>query len=82
MGEKARETVRSKFLMTRLLEQYLDLFDSFETVVRVRDNPVLVACPGPAAHATAGGGSPRSRRASRPVAHPPAAAGTSGGGSE
>ncbi|NLY73692.1 MAG: glycosyltransferase [Firmicutes bacterium] len=32
MGEKARETVREKFLLTRLLEQYLDLFNSFETV--------------------------------------------------
>lgn len=30
MGEKARESVRRKYLMTRLLEQYLDLFNSFE----------------------------------------------------
>jgi trehalose synthase len=34
MGRKARETVRQKFLLTRLLEQYLDLFGSFETVYR------------------------------------------------
>jgi len=32
MGQRARETVRRKFLLTRYLEQYLDLFNSFETV--------------------------------------------------
>ena len=32
IGRKAREKVRKHFLMTRLLEQYLDLFNSFETV--------------------------------------------------
>jgi trehalose synthase len=31
MGKKGRETVRNNFLMIRLLEQYLDLFNSFET---------------------------------------------------
>jgi trehalose synthase len=31
MGQRARQTVMKKFLMTRLLEQYLDLFNSFET---------------------------------------------------
>lgn len=36
LGQKARETVRSRFLMTRLLEQYLDLFNAFETVFRLR----------------------------------------------
>ena len=36
MGERARETVREKFLLSRLLEQYLDLFASFETVFRLR----------------------------------------------
>jgi trehalose synthase len=36
MGEKARETVRRKFLLTRYLEQYLDLFNSFETVYRLK----------------------------------------------
>jgi trehalose synthase len=35
MGRKARETVRQKFLLSRLLEQYLDLFNSFETVYRL-----------------------------------------------
>jgi trehalose synthase len=37
LGEKARETVREKFLLTRYLEQYLDLFNSFETVYRLKD---------------------------------------------
>jgi trehalose synthase len=36
LGEKARETVREKFLLTRYLEQYLDLFNSFETVYRLK----------------------------------------------
>jgi len=31
MGARGRETVKSRFLMSRLLEQYLDLFTSFET---------------------------------------------------
>ncbi len=30
MGSRAHETVRERFLMTRLLEQYLDLIDGFE----------------------------------------------------
>lgn len=34
MGEKAREKVREKFLMTRLLENYLDLLNSFESDFR------------------------------------------------
>jgi trehalose synthase len=36
MGEKARESVREKFLLTRYLEQYLDLFGSFETIFRLK----------------------------------------------
>jgi len=28
MGRKARETVRRSFLLTRYLEQHLDLFDA------------------------------------------------------
>jgi len=36
LGERAKETVRRKFLLTRYLEQYLDLFTSFETVYRLR----------------------------------------------
>jgi trehalose synthase len=35
IGEKAKETVREKFLLTRYLEQYLDLFSSFETIYRL-----------------------------------------------
>ncbi len=35
MGQKARETVKRHFLLTRYLEQYLDLFNSFETVFRL-----------------------------------------------
>jgi trehalose synthase len=31
LGEAGRETVRQKFLLSRNLEQYLDLFSSFET---------------------------------------------------
>jgi trehalose synthase len=35
MGAAAREKVRQRFLMTRYLEQYLDLFDGFETTSRI-----------------------------------------------
>src|SRR5881398_519657 len=37
MGHKARETVREKFLLTRYVEQYLDLFGAFETNFRLRE---------------------------------------------
>lgn len=37
MGARARETVRQKFLLTRYMEQYLDLFGSFEAVYSIRD---------------------------------------------
>ncbi|MDP3879055.1 MAG: glycosyltransferase [Dehalococcoidales bacterium] len=37
MGQKAREKVRQHFLLTRYLEQYLDLFSSFEPVFRLSD---------------------------------------------
>lgn len=36
MGIKAKETVKKSFLMIRLLEQYLDLFSSFETLYRLK----------------------------------------------
>ncbi len=36
MGEAAREKVRQRFLMTRYLEQYLDMLDGFETHYRLR----------------------------------------------
>ncbi|QSQ22673.1 glycosyltransferase [Pyxidicoccus parkwayensis] len=36
MGEAAREKVRQRFLMTRYLEQYLDLMDAFEARYSLR----------------------------------------------
>ena len=39
IGQAARETVRQRFLMIRLLEQYLDLFQSFETIYRLKRPP-------------------------------------------
>lgn len=36
LGAAARETARDNFLLTRYLEQYLDLFASFETVHRLK----------------------------------------------
>jgi trehalose synthase len=38
LGEKARESVRQNFLMNRLLEQYLDLFGSFDVAYRLTGN--------------------------------------------
>jgi trehalose synthase len=38
MGRRAREKVQQNFLLSRLLEQYLDLFASFETVYRLTGN--------------------------------------------
>ena len=37
MGARARESVRQRFLMTRLLEQYLDLFASFQVNFTLRN---------------------------------------------
>ena len=34
MGKRARETVQERFLLVRYMEQYLDLFGSFETIYR------------------------------------------------
>ncbi len=36
IGEKARETVMRNFLLTRYLEQYLDLFNSFRAVFELK----------------------------------------------
>ncbi len=36
LGQKAKETVARHFLLTRYLEQYLDLFNSFEVVYRLK----------------------------------------------
>ncbi len=41
MGQRARETVREKFLLIRLLDQYLDLFGSFETLYLLRGSIVV-----------------------------------------
>ncbi len=35
MGERARESVRERFLLPRLLEQHLDLIGSFEPIFRL-----------------------------------------------
>jgi len=37
IGKEARETVPEKFLLTRYLEQYLDLFGAFDKNVRLRE---------------------------------------------
>src|SRR5207244_5422351 len=37
IGHKARETGREKFLITRYVQQYLDLFGAFETNFRLRE---------------------------------------------
>jgi trehalose synthase len=37
MGRKARETVREKFLLTRYVEEYLDLFGTFDNNLRLPD---------------------------------------------
>jgi trehalose synthase len=37
MGRQAKESVRQRFLLTRYLEQYLDLLGSFETVFKLTD---------------------------------------------
>lgn len=42
MGERARETVKRNFLMSRLLENYLDLFTSFETIYRLNYRPSVL----------------------------------------
>lgn len=51
LGERARESVRARFLLSRLLEQYLDLFSSFETVFRLKPRTSEVAAPAPAPQA-------------------------------
>jgi len=39
MGRKARETVKDRFLMSRYVEQYLDLFNSFEAIYKLNYRP-------------------------------------------
>jgi len=43
LGSNARETVRRRFLMTRLMEDWLDLIGSFEA--RFQLNEELLASP-------------------------------------
>jgi len=38
LGHRARQKVKDNFLLTRLLEQYLDLFNSFETIYCLKGN--------------------------------------------
>ena len=37
LGQKARETVRQQFLLPRLLEQYIDLLNSFEPKIKMKE---------------------------------------------
>jgi len=37
MGNRAKERVKANFLLTHLLEQYLDLINSFKTIYRLED---------------------------------------------
>lgn len=39
LGARARETVRERFLLTRLMEEWLDLTASFEPSFRLRNAP-------------------------------------------
>jgi trehalose synthase len=41
LGEAGRETVRKKFLLSRNLEQYLDLFNAFETNFTLKQGSAL-----------------------------------------
>ncbi len=38
IGEKGRETVREKFLLSRYIEDYIDLFNGFETNFKLKNN--------------------------------------------
>src|SRR5262249_41203008 len=58
LGDRARETVRERFLLTRYLEQYLDLFNSFETSFRLHSVPARARRPG---HPPSGARATRSR---------------------
>ncbi|HUJ09673.1 MAG TPA: glycosyltransferase [Verrucomicrobiae bacterium] len=40
-GRSARKTVANHFLLTRYLEQYLDLFNSFEASFHLKKNPAI-----------------------------------------
>jgi len=40
LGRRAKETVKQHFLLPRLLEQYVDLFNSFQTVYRLKKSAI------------------------------------------
>lgn len=40
LGRRAKETVKQHFLLPRLLEQYVDLFNSFQTVYRLKKTAI------------------------------------------
>jgi trehalose synthase len=40
MGQKARESVKKKYLLSRYLENYLDLFNSFETSYTIKSQRI------------------------------------------
>lgn len=42
MGLQAKDSVQKRFLLIRLLEQYLDLFNSFETAYKLKDSSTHV----------------------------------------
>ena len=52
LGHKARETVRNRFLLTRKVEQYLDLFSAFEPHFTLNHRRALSLATAPA-HASA-----------------------------
>jgi trehalose synthase len=43
MGRRGRESVRRRFLLTRLLERYLDLLNGFETIYRLDERTMETA---------------------------------------
>jgi trehalose synthase len=69
MGRKAREAVKRNFLMSRLAENYLDLFASFETSYKLREGFGLDACRPGAVNPPAGG----KRKAPREIKTAPGA---------
>ncbi|HDS02017.1 MAG TPA: hypothetical protein ENO07_08365, partial [candidate division Zixibacteria bacterium] len=40
MGQKARESVKKKYLLSRYLENYLDLFNSYETSYTLKSHRI------------------------------------------
>jgi trehalose synthase len=40
LGERAKETVRARFLLTRLMEEWIELIDAFEPSFRLKGAPI------------------------------------------